>query len=458
MRTDKMIALISLSLALPALALAKPIIPVPPAKALIAAAMKDERAYTITADLTTDIGPRLAGTEAEARARAWAVERLTKEGFNTVRIEPFTMTAWSRVSESAQILGPHAQRLEVHAPGGSPSTPVGGLEGEVLRFVNMAALRAATPETLSGKIAFVDDIMPVTKDGSGYGAAVEKRRNCALVASEKGAIGCLVRSAGTSQREVHVGQGRRGEQGNLPVLILANADATQLSAILAKGPTRVRMNIETTQVPEAISGNVIADIRGTERPDEFVVLGCHLDSWDLGTGALDDGIGCGIVTAAVLTAIDVAGPPKRSIRVIWYGAEEVGLLGGNYHAQNLKDKAASYVFAAESDSGDGKIYQAEFGFGPAAAPIQDAIATALAPLGIKRGSGRATGHSDIGPLSPLGVPVMDLNQDASRYFQIHHTPDDIMANVDKASVRQNVAAYAVTVWFAAWTTLDFRAQ
>ena len=457
MGTVKAMIFAGLLAGLPALVCAQTKVPNPPAKALIAAAMKDERAYAITRDLTTDIGPRLAGTEVEARARYWAVARLTQEGLTDARIETFPLTAWERVIETATILGPNGQRLEVHATGGSPSTPAEGVAGEVVRFADMAALRAAAPGSLAGKIAFVDDVMPVTQDGSGYGKAVAKRRECSSVAAELGAIGCLIRSAGTSEREVHVGQGARGQQGKLPVLILANADANQLGRVLDNGPAQVRMQVQTKVQPEALSGNVIAEMRGTERPDEYVVLACHLDSWDLGTGALDDAVGCGIVTAAAKLVREIAGPPKRSIRIIWYGAEEVGLIGAAAHAQAIKGKAGSYVFAAESDSGDGKVYQADFGFGAGTGPVKEAIAKALKPLGVARGTDDARGQSDISTLRPMGVPVMDLQQDASKYFAIHHTPDDILEKVDLANVRQNVAVYAITAWFAAWTTLDFRA-
>eukprot|EP01041_Mallomonas_annulata_P021504 gene21504-41572_t len=200
----KVLVLAGLMAWLPGLVTAQTKVPTPPAKALIEAALKDDRAYAITRDLSTDIGPRLAGTEAEARARDWAVARLTQEGFTNARVETFPLTAWERIIETATIIGPHAQRLEVHATGGSPSTPAEGIVGEVVRFADMVALRAAAPGSLTGKIAFVDDIMPVTEDGSGYGKAVVKRRECASVAAELGAIGCLIRSAGTSEREVHV--------------------------------------------------------------------------------------------------------------------------------------------------------------------------------------------------------------------------------------------------------------
>jgi carboxypeptidase Q len=427
-----------------------------PAAALIASALKDDKAYEITRDLTTENGPRLAGSAAEARARDWALARLTREGFTNARIDPFTITYWGRVRESASILGPFGQRLEVHAAGGSAPTPAGGLEADVVRFPDMAALRAAPVGSLTGKIAFVDGAMPVTRDGSGYGANVVRRRECAPEAASKGAIGCLVRSAGTSQRHVHVGQGRRGQQSAIPVLILANADAAQLTRVLEKGPARARMDLQVETIANAPSGNVIAEIRGSERPGEIVVLGCHLDSWDLGTGALDDAVGCGIVTAAVLNTIKVSGAPKRTIRVIWYGSEEVGVLGGNHYASAQKPTAETHVFAGESDSGGGTIYQADFRFGSGAKPIADAIARSLRPLRVTRGTDTASGAPDISPLREIGVPIMDLQQDVTDYFALHHTLDDTIERVDLVQVRQNVAAWSVVAWYAGWTTLDFR--
>lgn len=456
MAVGKILGILGLTIMAAGTAYAQQAIPRAPTAALIQAALKDDKAYELTRDLTTDNGPRLAGSAAEARARDWATARLTREGFANVRIDPFTITYWGRVRESAAILGPFGQRLEVHAAGGSAPTPVGGIEADVVRFSDMAALRAAPAGSLTGKIAFVDGAMPVTRDGSGYGTNVVRRRECAPEAAAKGAIGCLVRSAGTSQRHVHVGQGRRGEQSAIPVLILANADAAQLTRVLAKGPTRARMDLQVETIENAPSGNVIAEIRGTERPNEIVVLGCHLDSWDLGTGALDDGVGCGIVTAAVLNTMKVSGTPKRTIRVIWYGSEEVGVLGGRHYADSQKPTIETHVFAGESDSGGGTIYQADFRFGASAKPLADAIARSLRPLRVTRGTDTANGAPDIAQLREIGVPIMDLQQDVTDYFALHHTLDDTIERVDPTKVRQNVAAWSVVAWYAGWTTLDFR--
>jgi carboxypeptidase Q len=239
---------------------------------------------------------------------------------------------------------------------------------------------------------------------------------------------------------------------------MANADAAQLARVLEKGPTRARMNVQVETLANAPSGNVIAEITGTERPNDIVVLGCHLDSWDLGTGAQDDGVGCGIVTAAILNTVKVAGPPKRTIRVIWFGSEEVGVLGGRHYATTNQPSIETHVFAGESDSGGGTIYQADFKFGAAAKPLGDAIARSLRPLRVTRGTDTANGGPDVGPLAAIGVPVIDLQQDVTDYFALHHTPDDTLERVDITKVRQNVAAWSVVIWYAGWTTLDFRTE
>jgi carboxypeptidase Q len=456
MTATKLMGVVAVSALMATSALAQNAIPRAPAAALIASGLKDDKAYELTRDLTTENGPRLAGSVPEARARDWAMARLTREGFTNVRVDPFTITYWGRVRESASILGPFGQRLEVHAAGGSVGTPAGGIEAEVVRFADMAALRAAPAGSLTGKIAFVDGVMTATRDGSGYGTNVVRRRECAPEAASKGAVGCLVRSAGTSQRHVHVGQGRRGQQSAIPVLILANADAAQLTRVMEKGPTRARMDLTVQTIENAPSGNVIAEIRGTERPNDIVVLACHLDSWDLGTGALDDGVGCGIVTAAVLNTIKVSGAPKRTIRVIWFGSEEVGVLGGRHYADSQKPTIETHVLAGESDSGGGNIYQADFKFGAPAKPLADAIARSLRPLRVTRGTDTASGAPDVVPLGEIGVPLIDLQQDVSDYFALHHTLDDTIERVDRVQVRQNVAAWSVVAWYAGWTTLDFR--
>lgn len=423
---------------------------------LRALAASDTRAMQITEDLSTEMAFRLAGSPGEARARDWAVARLQREGFPDVRVQPFTITYWGRVREQVRVTGPFAQPLVARVIGGSPSTRTGGIEAEVVRFANLDALRAATPEQLRGRIAFVADVMQPAQDGSGYGPAVVKRRECAPLAAERGAVACVIRPAGTSLNHAHVGQGRRAEQGSIPALVLSNAAASQLDRLLARGPVRLHLDVETETRPDAPSGNVIAEIRGTERPDEIVVMACHLDTWDVAPGASDDAVGCGIVTSAVLNAVAVAGAPKRTIRVIWFGAEEVGVIGGRVYAESVAPAIHTHVWAGESDSGNGRVWRIDTRFGAGAAAAADAIARDLAPLGVLRGGNEGNAGPDVVPLQARGVPIVDPVQDMQDYFSIHHTPDDVLEQIDPQDVRQNVAVWSILVWHAAWTVTDFR--
>lgn len=420
-------------------------------------AATDTRAMKITEDLSTEVAYRLAGSPGEARARDWAVARLRAEGFPRVTVQPFTITYWGRLWERVSVVGEHAQPLVARAIGGSPGTPEGGLEAEVVRFENLDALRAAPVGSLTGKIAYVGDVMQVARDGSGYGPAVAKRRDCAPLAAERGAVACVIRSAGTSLNHAHVGQGRRGELAPIPAAVLSNAAANQLDRLLVRGPVRLKLDIGVETRADAPSGNVIAEIPGTLRPNEIVVFACHLDTWDVAPGASDDAFGCGVVTSAVLNVVRTIGPPQRTIRVIWFGAEEVGVIGGRVYADSVRDSIETHVFAGESDSGSGPVWRLDTRFGPGATEgVAARMFRDLAPLGVEAGTNTGSAGPDIVPLQNLGVPIVDPVQDMTDYFSIHHTPDDVLEQIDIADVRQNVAVWSVMAWYAGWTDMRFR--
>lgn len=442
---------------------AKPVALTPEQRAVVeklqAAALSSDGAYEILEGLTTEVGPRLGGSQAEARARDWAVKKLTALGFANVRVEPFTLPYWSRVSESASIVSPTPQQLYVTALGGSGSTPKKGLEAEVVRFPDLAALSAAPEAAVAGKIVFIDERMTRTQDGSGYGAAVPKRSACQAIGEKKGAAACLIRSVGTdSHRFPHTGGSSRSRDGSkIPNAAMSAPDADQVARLLERGPVRIRMNIQVETKENQPSGNVIAEIPGRERPEEVVVIGGHLDSWDLGTGAVDDGAGVAITAAAAKLILDLPQRPKRTIRVVWWGAEEIGLLGARAYAEQHEAELAQHVAAAESDFGAGRIWRMRTSFGKDAAPYARAIQGALAPLGVHFSPDQTNGGPDVGPLHAKGVPAVELTQDGSDYFDLHHTPDDTLDKVDPADLRQNVAAYATFVWLAADSDWDFRA-
>lgn len=425
----------ALALPLPALAQTAPDV-----AALRDAALKDDLAWDIVEGITTEVGQRLAATEAEARARTWAVKKLTALGFQNVHIETYRMPVWVRGAETAEVVGASAQKLAIAALGNSGSTGPRGVEAEVVYFPTMADLLAAPAEQVKGKIAFVSHAMTATQDGSQYGAFGGARRMGPNVAATKGAAAILIRSIGTDyHRNPHTGV-TNWAKGVTPIAAAALSlpDAEQLERLLKRGPVRLKLLVTPEFKGEAESGNVIADVPGSDPAAGIVLTGGHLDSWDLGTGAIDDAAGLAITTAAA-KAIMAAGQPRRTIRVVWFGAEEVGGFGGAAYAK--AHAGERHVFASESDMGADRVWKFETNLPAGARPIADRVATALSPLGIARGSGKAHGGTDVGPVLQTGVAGIDLVQSGLRYFDYHHTPDDTLDKIDPAQLRQNVAAW-----------------
>ncbi|MCG8440899.1 MAG: M20/M25/M40 family metallo-hydrolase [Caulobacterales bacterium] len=430
------------------------------AEGLIAAALEDDRGYDIVESLTTEVGPRLAGTPEEARARAWALETLNELGFANVREEPFEIDAWTRGRETAHVTAPFPQELLVTALGGSVATPADGLEAEVALLDDYDQLLATPEGALEGKIAFINGRMAANQDGSGYGLANRKRVTGAIEAARRGAAAVLIRSVGTdSQRFPHTGQmsGYDLSVTPIPAAALSVTDADQLERIIARGgPTTVKLVLTPRVLDAQPSGNVVAEVVGRELPDEIVLIGAHLDSWDLGTGALDDGAGVGIVTAAAKLIAELPEPPRRTIRVVYFGSEEVGLLGARAYVERHADLLDLHVLGAESDFGARRVWRFDSGVGESARAKTDAIAALLRPLGVGRGVDDTTGGPDMGPLHARGVPVLDLVQNGIDYFHFHHTADDTVDKIDPAELRQNVAVYAAVAYLAAELPGGFR--
>jgi hypothetical protein len=425
---------------------------------LQAAALESNHAYEIVESLVTEVGPRLAGSEAEARARDWAVAMLRANGFANVRTEPFTIPYWNATREEAYIVSiPGAQPMVAAALGGSPSTPAGGLEAQVVRFPDMAALEAVSNDAVAGRIVFIDERMVRMQDGSGYGVAVRKRGRCAPVAQNKGALACIIRSVGTDlHRFAHQGgSSRQADGASLPAMAISPADADVLGRLVARGPVRARMVIEADIRENAPSGNVIAEIRGRERPDEVVLLAAHLDSWDSGQGAVDDGAGVAIITAAARLIRDLPQRPRRTIRILLAGAEENGVHGGAAYAAAHGQE--NHIVGLESDFGAGRVYALRTRFAEPAMPYARAFQRALAPLGVLAGNNLAFGGADVSALQQAGMPVADLAQDGLDYFDYHHTPDDTLDKIEPEALRQNVAAWATFAYLAADSDWTFRA-
>ena len=407
------------------------------------AALKDDYAWDIVEGLTTEVGQRMAGTEAEARARDWAVKRLKAMGFANVRVEPFDMLVWTRGPESAAILSPYPQKLAVTALGNSASTGPQGVTGEVVGFNSEAEFEAAPDEAVRGKIVFVSHAMPRTQDGSGYGYFGGPRRQGPSVASRKGALAIVVRSIGTDHhRNPHAGVQQFADGVKpIPAGALAIPDAEQLQRILKRGkPVTMHLTL-VSHVTQGSSGNVIAEVPGRDPKAPPILVGGHLDSWDLGTGAIDDASGVAITTAAAKRIMD-AGRPLRTIRIVWFGAEEVGLFGGLDYLK--KHGSEPHYAIAESDFGADRVWKVDSRLGKDREAEAKALQLALAPLGIIPGALDKADGSDIEPLLVAGLPGVGLSQDGTHYFDLHHTPDDTLDKIDPEALRQNVAA---------WTTM-----
>lgn len=421
-------------------------------------ALVDSTAYDYVESLSVEVGQRLAGSEATERATAWAEARLKALGFGNVHREPFAITAWLRGPESAEIVAPHPQALAIIGLGGSVPTPPEGVEGEIALFHTYADLIAATPGSLAGKIAVVTQPMVRAQDGSGYGAMNPARRAGPSEAARRGAIAYLVRSLATGvSREPHTGALNYQEGApRIPAAALSVIDAQLIEHLAMRGaPIRIRLKLASTTKPTTV-WTVEGEFRGTEHPDQIIQLGGHLDSWDPGTGSIDDGAGMAIAVAAAKLAA-AQNPPMRTIRVALFGAEEMDFARPAFAAAHMAEKD-QIVVIGESDIGADRAWKVALPAGARTAPEMQTYATVIAPLAVvvsldpSRGSG-----DDTADLVRAGVPAFAVSQDASRYFDWHHSSEDTLDKIDREQLGQAVATWAAFTYIAANSDIDFRA-
>jgi carboxypeptidase Q len=410
------------------------------------AAHADTIAWDFVAGITTEVGPRQAGTEAEARGRAWALEWLKANGFANVAAEPYTMDTWIPGDlMRAAIVAPYPQPLMVVPLGNSAATPTGGLTAEVVRFASYADLEAAPTGSLAGKIAFIDHAMRPTQDGSGYGFAGPARWTGAALAASKGAVATVIRSVGTeNDRTPHTG-GTAFPAGvtPTPAAALSNPDADNLARMFERAGRRaITMTLELSprRLGQTESGNVVGEIVGRDPKLPPVLLACHLDSWWNGTGAFDDGAGCGIAAAAAKHAAR-SSRPLRTIRVLFAGAEETGLWGSKAYAAAHKGEP---VFAGlESDFGADRVWRIDSNFTASDPELYRKLAQGVARFGVAPSAEVATGGADLNWVREANGALVHLQQDGTRYFDLHHTNNDTLDKIDPVQLRQNVAVWTV---------------
>jgi carboxypeptidase Q len=438
------------------------------AKAAMEIAQKSDLAYALVASLTTEVGARPAGSKADAKAVEWAKKKLEAMGFDRVWTEPVKVNAWQRVGSHGDLITPYHHHLTTAALGNSVSTPNTGITAEIAYYANFDALKKDTSERARGKIVFIDGEFAKSIDGRGYGSAVGARVYGAIEAGRRGALAVVIRSVGTSHdRLAHTGTMFYDEKITppIPAAAVSTPDAALIRRIATSEtnatPMTMYLNMKNIVTPDVESQNVFAEWRGDDKNKsaQIVAIGGHLDSWDMGTGAIDDGAGVAITMAAMKILRDMGVRPRRTIRIILFANEENGLDGARAYAEKYGHEKHQLV--SESDLGAGRIYALNTGVDASTRPWLQAIADIIAPLGAKSpiaiGHNTANGGPDFGPLvSRFQHPAASLAQDATDYFDYHHTANDTLDKIEPLALKQNLTAWVAMIWLAAQAEHDFK--
>jgi carboxypeptidase Q len=413
---------------------------------VIGAALTDDTAYRRLAWLTDRIGHRLSGSAALERAVAWSLSEMKRDGLDNVRAEKVMVPHWVRGAESLELLEPEGRRLDMLGLGNSVGTPPAGITAEAVVVRHFDELEALG-ERVRGKVVVYN--APFTT----YGQTVAYRGAGASRASKYGAVAALVRSVTpVSLQTPHTGSLRYAEDSpQIPAAAVTVEGAELLQRMYDRGERpKVRLKMEARFLPDAESANVIAELKGSEKPDEIVLVGGHLDSWDVGQGAHDDGGGCVAAWEAVRLLKSLNLRPRRTIRVVLFTNEENGLRGGTAYRDAHRAEVAKHVLAIESDSG---VYRATgFGLSAEASPQARADMREIARLlsGIRADRiDPDGGGADIGPIMREGVTGASLNVEGAHYFDIHHTHADTLDKVDPQELASCVAALAVMAYVVA---------
>jgi len=413
---------------------------------IIGAALTSDRAYSRLAHLTDHIGNRLSGSQNLERAVEWAMGEMKRDGLDNVRGEKVMVPHWVRGEESLEMLAPVPRKLQMLGLGNSVGTPAEGITAEVVVVRSFEELDRLG-EQVRGKIVVYN------APYANYGATVAYRWGGASRAARYGAVAALVRSiTPVSLQTPHTGaMGYDPDQPKIPTAAVTIEVAEFLQRMNDRGDhPRLRLKMEAKFLPDAESANVIAELKGSEKPDEIVLIGGHFDSWDVGQGAHDDGGGCIVAWEAVRLLKELGLKPRRTIRVVLYTNEENGLRGGNAYHDAHRAEIANHIFAIESDSG---VYRPE-GFGLAAtAPLQVRsnmieIAKLLSGIGADQIAADG-GGADIGPMMREGVIGASLDVDGTHYFDIHHTQADTLDKVNPRELALCVATMAVMAYVVA---------
>ncbi len=418
---------------------------------LIDAALRDSSAYDRLATLTDRFGHRLSGSASLEQAIDWILAGMQRDGLANVRGEPVMVPHWVRGQESATLVSPRAARLHMLGLGMSVGTPPEGITAPVLVVTDFAELERRAAEA-KGKIVLFDHPFPLDRTPfEGYGDAVAYRGRAPVAAAKVGAVAALIRSvASFSIQSPHTGSTRYDTTvTRIPAAALSVEDAELLHRMQDRGEQPVvTLRMDARTLPDALSRNVVAELRGSERPEEVVVLGGHIDSWDVGEGAMDDAGGSVAAWEAVRLMKALGLRPKRTVRVVLWTNEENGTRGGRAYRDAHAGELASHVVAMESDNGVFRPLGFRFQGSPAGLAVAKEVGALLDRIGADRVV-EGEGEADVGPILQRGVPGLALDVDASRYFWYHHSEGDMMTVIDRGDFARCVATMAVMAYVLA---------
>jgi carboxypeptidase Q len=416
-------------------------------------ALSKGQSYEMLYDLSVNVGPRLSGSPGAAAGVEWSRNAMKQLGFDSVWLQPVMVPHWVRgEKEIGRIISKRAGTVPVNvcALGGSIGTGSSGISANIIEVKSFEELKTLGNKGVQGKIVFFNRAMDPTKINTfgGYGGAVDQRANGASEAAKLGAIAVLVRSMGSNLEDYpHTGGMRYAPNvAKIPALAISTRHAELLSQYLKdEKDITFYMENHSETLEDAPSFNVIGEIKGSEFPNEIIVVGGHLDSWDLGQGAHDDGAGC-VQSIEVLRLFKTMGyKPKRTIRAVMFMNEENGLRGGLKYAEEAEKKKEKHLVAIESDRGGfvprGFTVPTE---GKAKAKVQS-WKSLLEPYGLSDFS-QEGGGADIGPLANQGVALLGFLPDSQRYFNYHHTAEDTIDKVDKRELELGSASMAAMVY------------
>ncbi len=417
--------------------------PFPPevAQKLVGGALADGVAYARLAELADGIGPRLSGSPGAEAAVQWALQRFRDDGL-AAHLEPVKVPHWVRGEERAEILGPPVRPLALTALGGSVP---GDVTGEVIAAHSLEEIAPLGPRA-RGKIVFLDHTMSTP---AGYGQFVELRTRGPAEAGKVGAAGVLLRSLATASfRSPHTGVTVYDPAApKIPAAAISVEDAELMRRLLARGPVRAHLALGCKWLPDADSANVVAEVRGRERPEEVVLLGAHLDSWDLAQGANDDGAGVVMVMEAGRLIKTLPTPPRRTVRIVLFMNEENGLAGGKGYAEAHAAELSKHVAAFEADSGAARLLNITLHAGEGGeALLEPWLAPLETAFGIRLGHEGEAGGADLGPMNPAAVPFAGVPLDGTHYFDIHHSAADTLDKIDPQLLAQDAAAHALLAY------------